>query len=68
MSPSTQDLFVRRTHCDIFLSLGARDFKTELEIENQQRSNPDELKSLDIVPLCLTSQLSAKNTEHPKTG
>lgn len=35
----------------IFLSLGTRDVKTELEIEYQQRSNPDELKSLDIVPL-----------------
>lgn len=52
----------------IFLSLGTRDVKTELEIEYQQRSNPDELKSLDIVPLGSTSQLSAKSMEQPRTS
>lgn len=55
MPPSTQEIFVGRTRCDNFLSLGTRDVKTELEIEYQQRSNPDELKSLDIVPLGSTS-------------
>lgn len=44
MPPSTQEIFVGRTRCDNFLLLGTRDVKTELKIEYQQRSNPDELK------------------------